>query len=380
MNSTKIRKERKRKHQKVDDTKSLYSNIEIGSTYYTKNQVLGMGSFGIAMVCYVNPTNESCVVKIVNLDQSKHKSPEKILGREVEIFKELSVHKLLLPHLVQMYALTKFRNKENHLCHALVMEYAGQDLDKILASRNEYSFRPAQLFEIGLHLLPALEAMHRCGVVHQDIKPENIVLKLSRRNSIFQVRLIDYGLAVRWDPHHKPHRKNRGAGTPRFCAWKQHLGHQGSPAMDMEAFLYSLIYLSGKKFPWSNLNISDAKLRSRSIAYLKRDANPQPLCAHLDHPTQDLSMASLLEQIRVVGYSTFPEYEKFCAYFKASLARIERQPNSTNSLLSNTLPSPCPKKQKLPPSPPSPTMSSNSSTSLPATPSSLPTNGTTPTS
>jgi len=205
--------------------------------------------------------------------------------------------------------------------------------------------------------VPALKAMHECHIVHRDIKPANIVMRLSRSRNIFQLRFIDYGLAQPWTPEREPARQRRGAGTPRFCGWKQHFGYAGSPARDVEALIYTLIYLSGKKLPWHGLKISDLRRKTRTIAYTKRDANAKLLCAMLDRITDDsssssdsqsprescITLASILDDIRVFKYQDIPNYEKIETYFKESLERLEDfESFSSNSL---TCPNPNPKKK-----------------------------------
>ena len=329
-------KERKYKKTKYEDALESYANIQFGNLYTIKQKVLGTGSFGVAMLCDVKNSQDHCVVKIVNLKTSKHKNPNKILEQEVKIYKDLCKHDELKPYLVKMYRLTNFENHTQELCHALVMEYAGKDLDKILEAKGEYAFSRSQLLKIGLDLVPALQTLHACNIVHRDIKPCNITLRLSNKQNIFQVRLIDYGLACKWDPEHEPKRQSRGAGTPRFCAWKQHFGYPGSPARDMEAFIYTLVYLSGKKLPWHGLKISDLRRKTRTIAYTKRDANTSLLCATLDSDILEtlensVTMAKLLEETRVLKYAQLPNYEKFHAYFKSSLDQLDQEFDSLSS-------------------------------------------------
>jgi serine/threonine protein kinase len=332
--------ERTHKKNRYEDALVQYANIEFGKVYTIKPKVLGTGSFGIAMLCDVKNSQDMCVVKIVNLKTSKHKNPDKILEREVKVYRDLCQHEKLKPYMVKMYQLTKFENHQGELCHALVMEYAGKDLDKILEAKGEYAFSRSQLLKIGLELVPALQTLHACHIVHRDLKPENLVLRLSKRRNIFQVRLIDYGLACNWDPNNEPRRKSRGAGTPRFCAWRQHFGYAGSPGRDMESLIYTLVYLSGKKLPWHGLKISDLRRKTRTIAYTKRDADARMLCACLDQDQGvTTTLAELLDETRVLKYSKMPDYKKFHLYFKQSLDRLHhlhQEFDSTSSTSSSS--------------------------------------------
>lgn len=321
----------KKNNSVLKDDISNYKDITFGK-YTISQKLLGRGSFGAVLFCKVKNSHDVCVVKLVNLNISKHNKPDMILKKEVNIYHKLCQHEKLKPYLVKMYAFTEFRNKKNHRCHALVMEFAGMDLEKILEKKNTYRFSRMQLLKIGQELVPAIKTLHEHNIVHCDIKPCNITLKLSKKQNIFQVKLIDYGLARTYKKTNEPKRKKRAAGTPRFCAWKCHFGYSCSPARDMEAFIYTLIYLSGKKLPWHGLKISCLKTKTRTIGFTKRDADTSRLCSMLDKPLQvDVSLGELLKKTRTLKYNEIPDYAKFFLYFKKSLELNNSESDSSFS-------------------------------------------------
>lgn len=55
--------------------------------------------------------------------------------------------------------------------------------------------------------------MHSKGIMHRDIKPENIMFKM--KNDINTLKIVDLGLATRWDAPSYLHPK---CGTPGFVA------------------------------------------------------------------------------------------------------------------------------------------------------------------
>ena len=70
----------------------------------------------------------------------------------------------------------------------IVMEYVdGRTLADFLAENPSKAMRE----RVFVQLLQAVAYMHRCGVVHNDIKPENILITRADND----VRLIDFGLA-----------------------------------------------------------------------------------------------------------------------------------------------------------------------------------------
>ena len=46
---------------------------------------------------------------------------------------------------------------------------------------------------IGLQLIDRLEALHKIGYIHRDIKPDNLAIGLKEKNKI--IYLIDFGLS-----------------------------------------------------------------------------------------------------------------------------------------------------------------------------------------
>ena len=67
-------------------------------------------------------------------------------------------------------------------------------------------------------LLDALAYCHNQGVIHRDVKPQNVIIC-----SNGQAVLVDFGLVKLWDPH-DPHTKTviRGMGTPEYAPPEQY--------------------------------------------------------------------------------------------------------------------------------------------------------------
>eukprot|EP01114_Cavostelium_apophysatum_P002189 TRINITY_DN11907_c0_g1_i1.p1 TRINITY_DN11907_c0_g1~~TRINITY_DN11907_c0_g1_i1.p1 ORF type:complete len:529 (-),score=35.54 TRINITY_DN11907_c0_g1_i1:8-1471(-) len=108
--------------------------------------------------------------KMKNDDQTK---------QEVDIMKLLSK----LPHVVKYYG-SVVEGKDLYV----IMEYCpGGDIVKLCASLTE-----EELAKYTLQILQGLEAVHKTGLVHKDIKPQNIFLDANR-----QVKIGDFGSAVK---------------------------------------------------------------------------------------------------------------------------------------------------------------------------------------
>jgi beta-lactam-binding protein with PASTA domain len=95
-----------------------------------------------------------------------------------------SAARLSSPHVVAVYD----QGSDGRL-HYLAMEYvAGQTLRELLTERGRLS--PGKALEIIDGVLSGLEVAHESGIVHRDVKPENVLLT---RNNV--VKVADFGLA-----------------------------------------------------------------------------------------------------------------------------------------------------------------------------------------
>lgn len=92
--------------------------------------------------------------------------------------------------------------------------------------------RLAHVFSIGLELCRGLSAIHAAGVVHCDLKPDNILLSRGGR-----VVITDFGVARELSPSAAEQPVGDSSGTPEYMAPEQM--EEGTP-IDTRADLYSL--------------------------------------------------------------------------------------------------------------------------------------------
>jgi hypothetical protein len=75
---------------------------------------------------------------------------------------------------------------------------------------------PQQVIRLGIQLAEALEHAHQQGVVHRDVKPENVILTASG-----EPKLTDFGLARHLDAEVGPSKSGDLLGTPGYWAPEQ---------------------------------------------------------------------------------------------------------------------------------------------------------------
>jgi eukaryotic-like serine/threonine-protein kinase len=100
----------------------------------------------------------------------------------------------------------------------LVMEYLGAvDVARLVAAEGALCVPRAA--EIGLQICSALDAVHRAGVVHRDLKPEHVFL-IERSNTCDFVKVVDFGIC-KFTSSGSLTGAGIALGTPRFMAPEQ---------------------------------------------------------------------------------------------------------------------------------------------------------------
>lgn len=150
---------------------------------YGDLEELGRGGAGI-----VFRATDKLLGRIVALKQL----PESVTRNQTRLqafFTEAkAVAKLNHPNIVAIYDLMKSEQK-----YFLVMEYVpGVNVEKLMEMKGPLTARFA--LQIARQVLGALAYAHRLGVVHQDIKPANIMISEDKN-----VKLTDFGIATLQD-------------------------------------------------------------------------------------------------------------------------------------------------------------------------------------
>ncbi|XP_056404200.1 myosin light chain kinase, smooth muscle-like isoform X2 [Hyla sarda] len=168
----------------VEYTEVSINNTDRVDDLYVKLEKLGMGKFG-----QVYKLQEKASGKIRAGKFTKARLQKDIANARAEV--EL-MNKLHHPRLVQ--CLAAFQEPS---CMILVLEYiaGGELFERIVA--DDFEHTEITSIEYVSQILSGLGYMHKQGIVHLDLKPENIVC-VSKVNT--QVKIIDFGLARKLEP------------------------------------------------------------------------------------------------------------------------------------------------------------------------------------
>lgn len=189
---------------------------EVFAGKYEVGPILGSGGYGLVYDAFDREARRRVVLKELRPDWRASPEAAQALLREAGLALRASS-----PHLVRLHAIERSADG-----HVLVLEHVqGETLERRLSRSN---LSPAEAGRLGANILDALDALHKLGVLHRDVKPTNIVLRTGG-----DAVLIDLGAAM---PAQESGTRPMGAahtGTPRFMSPEARAGGRLSFASDI---------------------------------------------------------------------------------------------------------------------------------------------------
>ena len=116
----------------------------------------------------------------------------------------------------------------------------------------------------------ALDAAHRVGVIHRDIKPDNLFVTWGSGGEEL-VKVLDFGVARIRErtPLSRVTQVGQVVGTPLWMAPEQVMGREAEPAVDVYALMTVLYVLLSRRFPFPGKMMSEIVM-----ARLATEADP----------------------------------------------------------------------------------------------------------
>ena len=252
-------------------------------------QRVGEGGMGAVFRATDLKTGEQVAIKTLLPQAAKDPALRRRFEREAKI-----LQKVEHPNFVRFLEYGSGASDPAYV----VMEFLdGAALSKLLA--NESRLVPQRALYITRHVLTGLDHAHRLGIVHRDVKPDNVVIVPADQDQEF-AKILDFGIARLSEPEtaDKTQLTQKGEifGTPAYMAPEQVRGD----AIDSRADLYSVSVMlyemlaSRPPFVAKNQN----GLFAMHLASL-----PPPLREHLP----DVPELAPLQELLDVGLAKQPE-------------------------------------------------------------------------
>lgn len=179
---------------------------EVNNGRYVIEEELGSGGFGITYLA-TNYRGESVVIKTL---RERLTDRENFARREEDFVNEaVRLSRFQHPNIVPIIEVIHDRG------WCIVMKYIkGKTLETFIRERDGYLFSEEAIYYIK-QIGAALKEVHAHGLLHRDVKPQNIMIEDGTDNAV----LIDFGLALQFESNSAI---NSGGLTPGYAALEQY--------------------------------------------------------------------------------------------------------------------------------------------------------------
>ena len=258
------------------------------------NRKIGEGSFGQIYQCINTKTKELFAAKIESVEtynpQIYHESKIMSLMRGYTGFP--SIYKLL------------YTEQEK----VLIMDLLGANLETIMNKLPDKIFTIKTSLMIMTQCIQRLKDLHEKGIIHRDMKPENLVIGRKRKETT--IYLIDFGLSKKYinnDHVHIPMKTDRSAiGTVKYISMNTHQGIEQSRRDDLESLFYIIIYFIKGKLPWEGIKSKTKTEKYKKIFEVKKQSiENNELCGDLI-----CEFNIILKYIINLEFTEKPDYNK----------------------------------------------------------------------
>ncbi len=194
----------------------------------------------------------------------------------------------------------------------IVFEHVdGENLKELVLRNGRLPLRRA--LELGLAVAEGLAFAHEQGLVHRDVKPQNVLL-----NSEGEVKVTDFGIARSLDVEHGVTQTGTVMGTGEYLAPEQASGRPVSPATDVYSLGVVLWELLTGDVPFSGENF---------VAVALRHVHESPPDLRERRPDVPPRLAAAVERaLEKDPARRFPSMSALAAELRASLAELDAEP------------------------------------------------------
>jgi serine/threonine-protein kinase len=163
------------------------TNERIGSSItgrFRIDALLGEGGMGAVFEAMDAQTGEAVALKVLHDRYAAQEEFVKRFLHEARVMRRIPHHGI--PRVIDA------GKDERGRAYIALERLDGRDLSDAL---DEGPLDAKEVVEIGHQLLSVLAAVHAHGIIHRDVKPENIFLAFEGEGDDLKVKLLDFGIA-----------------------------------------------------------------------------------------------------------------------------------------------------------------------------------------
>lgn len=223
-----------------DDAHTVEADSEVQPTnwrHLVLHEVVGRGGFGTVYRALDPKLDKTVAVKLI---------PRLPIQRDAEVLGEARrLARVRHPNVVTIHGADYEQG-----CFGLWMEFVrGRTLRQIVEQRGP--FGPDEALLIGIELARALAAVHAAGVVHRDVKAQNVM-----REDGGRLVLMDFGAG---DDTYGGATRPTTVGTPVYMAPEILAGERATAQSDIYSLGVLLFYLVTGKHPIAGTTWTEAR-------------------------------------------------------------------------------------------------------------------------
>lgn len=172
----------------VDDDRVLILSMPVERVLggkYRLDRLLGRGGMGAVYEALDQRLNRRVALKVIKGSAFHNTSARRRFAREAQ-----ACARLTHPAIVRVYDYGAFDTSASYLVMELVHGRTWRaELDRLGA------FTPEAAADLLDQVMAGMESAHDAGVLHRDLKPDNLLIAAAAREPRPQVKILDFGLA-----------------------------------------------------------------------------------------------------------------------------------------------------------------------------------------
>lgn len=267
-----------------------YLSETVGGKYRIVEKI-GQGGMGVVYLAKNDELGQKVAVKFLS---KKFADDENLVLRFLNEAK--SYCRVNHPNAV---TLLEYGQHEDGALYIITEFVDGQNVTETMQSRGPLS--PDLVLNVGIQIAEVLSAAHHQGVIHRDLKPDNVMLMPSSRGRL-AVKVLDFGIAKIVDEENGPNTETGSVfGTPEFMSPEQARGDEVDPRSDIYSLGVILFYTLTGKLPFRGKN----KLVVLNMQLNEPPPRPSELLPDLDVPPRlEAVIMKCLNKKRSARYET----------------------------------------------------------------------------
>jgi len=267
---------------------------------YELEEVVGHGGMSTVYKAHDSLLERNVALKVLHQQYNEDEDFVERFKREAR-----SVAQLQHPNIV-----TVIDRGEEDGRQYIVFEYIdGENLKELVVRKGRLDVRTA--LEIGLEIARGLSFAHERGLVHRDVKPQNVLL-----NGDGGAKVTDFGIARSLDVERGVTQPGTVLGTSNYIAPEQASGQPVNAQTDVYSLGIVLYEMITGELPFPGDNFVAVAMKQ------VQEPSPSVLDARGDVP---LRIAEMIDRaLEKDPEQRFPTMEAFAAEIEANLAELDR--------------------------------------------------------